>query len=66
MVVGEKYKLKMNRSVLTAALFVLAVPVFCLADTIQVVPELNPASASTAIAVIAGFGMLLRDRFRRR
>ena len=56
----------MNRSLLLSALFALMAPMLCLADTIEIVPELNPASASTAIAVIAGFGMLLRDRFRRR
>lgn len=60
--------MKIQRLLTVAASLALLLPVVCLADTAppQAVPELNPASASTAIAVIAGFGMLLRDRFRRR
>jgi hypothetical protein len=53
----------MTRIILTTALFTLLLPVFALASP---VPELDPASASSAIAILMGFGLIARDRFRKR
>jgi hypothetical protein len=45
-------------------LLALAVPAGMLADTRPIAaPELNPASAGSAVAILVGFGLMLRDRF---
>ena len=48
------------------AVLALLLPASALADTGRPVPELNPASASSAIGVLIGAGFLLRDRFLKR
>lgn len=57
--------MKLLINAIAFSLILAAVPMAALAD-VAVVPELNPSSAVSAVTLLSGFALLVRNRLRRR